>query len=169
MGLTDVHSVYGFVLGKLFYEHHPRSDILSVVPSSFPPALAEALKDPRFLSGPVRRANYLIAGVVLANLPDLDVFVALAFRNWSKHRGPSHSIAFLVVSSLCATAPVSYWLRTSRTKAFLFALLCGGSHLLSDYVGNAGLQHFWWPLGERKLALGCVTVLDLSKKKRKTR
>jgi membrane-bound metal-dependent hydrolase YbcI (DUF457 family) len=161
MGLTDVHSVYGFVLGKLLFEHHSRRpDMLLSIPASFPPALAEALREQQLMRASLQR--FVIAGVALANLPDVDVLFAFVLRNWTKHhRGPTHSLAFLVVSSLCVTAPLSFWLRTSRTKALLFALLCGGSHLLSDYVGNAGLQ-IYWPLAGRsgKQALGCVTVLD---------
>ncbi len=159
MGLSDVHSVYGYVLAKLFFEYRVRPDVVLEIPSSFPPALAASLKEQS--NAPFHR--YVMAGLLLSNLPDVDVFVAAVLKNWSKHhRGPTHSIAFVVLSSLVATAPLSYWLRTSHARALAFALLCGHSHLLSDYIGNAGVQ-VWWPLGGRagKQALGCVTVFDL--------
>lgn len=120
MGLTDVHSVYGFVLGKLFHAHAASSADL-VIPAKFPPALVALLTKQQRSRAPL--ARYVLAGIVLSNLPDVDVIVAAALRNWGKHRGPTHSLLFLVLSSLCATAPLSYWLRTSRVKALLLALV----------------------------------------------
>ncbi len=157
MGLSDAHSVYGVLLAQLFYEHHRQHERLQV-PSSFSSALKAVLRDQSLRRAPWRR--FLVAGVALANLPDVDVLAAALLRKWDKtHRGPTHSLLFWLASSAVACIPLSLWLRTSRVRALLFALACGGSHLLSDWIGSAGVP-LWSPLSGTRYALGCVTVTD---------
>ena len=157
MGLTDAHAVYGAVLARLFYERLRQHEWLQV-PPTFSPALTAALRSASQRGAPWRR--FLVAGVVLANLPDVDVLAALVLRNWDKaHRGPTHSLLFWLLSSAAAAVPLGAWLRAPRLEAALFALACTGSHLLSDWAGNAGVP-LWWPLSRARHGLGCLTVWD---------
>lgn len=161
MGLTDVHGILGVLLGRAFHSWQPRAPAVPVIPSSFPPSLRALLQHPRFAknaSAPLER--WLLAGGLLAQLPDIDVFVAAALQSWSRgHRGPTHSGLFCGAASALLTLPLASWLRTSKTRAFLFALLCIGSHTALDAVGNAGVP-LWWP-HSKKAALGIVTVWDV--------
>jgi membrane-bound metal-dependent hydrolase YbcI (DUF457 family) len=157
MGLTDAHAVYGVVLARLFHERLQQRESL-VVPATFSPALAASLRRASQRGAPWGR--FLAAGVALASLPDVDVVAAAVFRDWdATHRGPTHSLLFWLGSAAAATVPLAAWLRVPRTQALCFALACVGSHLASDWVGNAGLR-LWWPLSRTRYGLGCVTVFD---------
>ena len=157
MGLSDVHTILGVLIGRLF--HRPQQSSLRTPPASFPSSLrARLMSSPR---APLSR--YVAAGIVMANLPDLDVLLVLYKRSLKEHRGPTHSVLSLFLAGLVSTLPLSLWLRVGPVRAVLFAWACLGSHLASDWIGNAGVS-LWWPLSSSrasKQALGAVTVMDL--------
>lgn len=90
----------------------------------------------------------LVAGVVAAALPDLDVLafrLNVAYSHALGHRGFSHSLVFALALALLALA----WapsLRSSRFAAFIFVGLAAVSHPLLDMFTNGGLGvALWWP------------------------
>jgi membrane-bound metal-dependent hydrolase YbcI (DUF457 family) len=95
----------------------------------------------------------------------VDVILAALRRSWAVHRGPTHSLAFVVLGSL-SFFPLSFWLRTTKLKSFLFALTCLSGHLFSDWIGNAGIP-LWWPLGSSKKTKQALGVMTGKKKKRR--
>lgn len=163
MGLTDGHTIVGFLIGRVFHSWRPRQPLYipAHIPDTLPAALRESLRHPRSVHNASLR-RYLVAGALLCNLPDLDVLVALALRSWTKHhRGPTHSIFFNALCSILLSVPLSKWLRVSRRRSLLFCSLCLTSHLLHDWIGTAGVP-LWWPLlPKKKSALGVVTVWDV--------
>jgi len=84
---------------------------------------------------------------ILANLPDIDMIFGLLLQgNGSAfHRGPTHSIAFVLLMSLIAA---NLWRilpqvpRIGFNVCFLIIL----SHLLGDFVLSGGPVSFFWPL-----------------------
>jgi len=96
----------------------------------------------------------LLAGVLAAMLPDLDVIafrLHIAYADNFGHRGVSHSLLFAVLIGLLAltTAPL---LRTTRWRALAFISVCAASHGLLDMFTNGGLGvALWWPWSAERL------------------
>lgn len=80
-----------------------------------------------------------VAGAILSILPDADVATFaydIPYGHPFGHRGFSHSIAFAVITALCATLA----LRTRpRPVVFAFLFLCAISHPLLDAMTTGGL------------------------------
>jgi inner membrane protein len=96
----------------------------------------------------------LLAGVLAAMLPDLDVIafrLHIPYADNFGHRGVSHSLLFAVLIGLLAltTAPL---LRTTRWRALAFISVCAASHGLLDMFTNGGLGvALWWPWSAERL------------------
>jgi inner membrane protein len=96
----------------------------------------------------------LIAGIVAAILPDLDV-VAFAlhvpYADAFGHRGASHSLLFagvIALLGLLAHRP----LRADRWQAFAWLFVCAASHPLLDAMTSGGLGvALWWPWRQERL------------------
>lgn len=103
---------------------------------------------PRVIQRPL-----LLAGLVVAMLPDLDVLAfrfGIAYAHEMGHRGASHSLAFaLLMGLLCgAMAP---WLRASRLTASLFIFVATASHGLLDMLTTGGLGvALAWPASDER-------------------
>jgi len=84
---------------------------------------------------------------ILANLPDIDMVFGLVLQgNGSAfHRGPTHSIAFVLLMSLIAA---NLWRilpqvpRIGFNVCFIIIL----THLLGDFVFSGGNVSFFWPV-----------------------
>lgn len=95
----------------------------------------------------------LLAGVVAAILPDLDVLafrLGLPYTHDFGHRGASHSLAFAALlgglAMMCAGA-----LRAAPRIAGLFVAAAAASHGLLDMLTNGGLGVAWaWPLSSER-------------------
>lgn len=95
----------------------------------------------------------LLAGVLAAMLPDLDVLAFLLHIPYADdfgHRGISHSLLFALSVGLLALLAAPQ-LHCSRGLALGFIGLAGASHGLLDMFTNGGLGvALWWPWsGER--------------------
>jgi len=95
----------------------------------------------------------VIAGMVAAALPDLDVIslsAGIPYDAPASHRGISHSLAFAVFVGLLAWCCGS-WLKAKRMTAFLFVGLAAASHGLADMLTNKGRGvEYWWPLSDER-------------------
>ena len=81
----------------------------------------------------------VLAGVVAAIVPDLDVYISAL-----GHRGPSHSLVFALMCGIAAAA-IAPALKSRRTTALLFVTLAAASHGLLDGLtnGGPGITYFW--------------------------
>lgn len=98
----------------------------------------------------------LIAGTVVAMLPDLDVLafkIGIAYADPFGHRGAMHSLAFACLVALFA-ALLHRQLRSSRSGAFAFTGLAAASHPLLDACTNGGLGvELLWPVSTHRFFL----------------
>lgn len=111
---------------------------------------------PLALAAVIRRdisRRLLLAGIVAAILPDLDV---LAFRfgipyaaDWG-HRGFSHSLFFALLIAVLGVV-FARTLKTKRKTAFWFLGLATASHGVLDAFTNGGLGiAFFWPMSSER-------------------
>jgi inner membrane protein len=95
----------------------------------------------------------IVAGMVAAVLPDLDVIAfkfGIPYGAALGHRGASHSLAIALVLGLVATIG-AHSLRSAKTTAFLFVTLAAASHGLMDMLTNGGRGvASWWPLSDER-------------------
>lgn len=107
------------------------------------------------------RLGLLAAAVVLANAPDLDFVPGLvAGAPDAFHRGPTHSVAAMLLVSVAAGL-VGWWWRADRREAVRwagFAAAAYGGHLLVDFVTVDAVPPygapFLWPATTRFLHAG---------------
>lgn len=97
----------------------------------------------------VRTSRWLLFAwiMVLANLPDADVLIGLLWQGNGNifHRGPTHSLAFALVSGLLASQAWRVDPRIPRLGCGVcFALVL--SHVASDMLLTSGPVSFFWPL-----------------------
>ncbi|MGE5673202.1 MAG: metal-dependent hydrolase [Mycobacterium leprae] len=107
----------------------------------------------------------VVGGVIVAaELPDLDVLI----RAWAgelgylrNHRGPTHGLISLVVEAVVITAVVRViWPAVPVSQVFVWSLLGGLSHVLSDFGNDYGTQGLW-PFSRRRVALDIIPIVDL--------
>lgn len=95
----------------------------------------------------------LLAGVVAAILPDLDVLafrLGLPYAHDLGHRGASHSLAVAALLGLVALA-LAPLLHASRRAAGLFVAAAAASHGLLDMLTNGGMGVAWaWPFSNER-------------------
>lgn len=95
----------------------------------------------------------LVAGAVVAMLPDLDVlafYLHIPYANAFGHRGATHSIAFAVALGLLA-AWTHRRLDSTPQRAGWFVGLAALSHPLLDACTNGGLGvALWWPFSDAR-------------------
>ena len=91
----------------------------------------------------------IIAGVIAAMLPDLDVIglrLGVAYANAFGHRGATHSILAALLAGLIGIL-IAPWLRASRRQAALALFVSTVSHPLLDMLTNGGLGvALGWPV-----------------------
>ncbi len=96
----------------------------------------------------------LVAGVLAAMLPDLDVLAFrfhVAYGESLGHRGASHSLAFALLVALVAWVLAPH-LKTTRRAAFAFVAVSTASHGVLDAFTNGGLgAALWWPLSDARV------------------
>lgn len=106
----------------------------------------------------------VIAGAVLATLPDLDVFIQYAdpISSMTFHRGFTHSLFVLTAFSLCISV---LWRlikpdpRYSFSWFFMATWLCLVTHPLLDAFTSFGTQ-LWWPLNPTPTAWASIFIID---------
>jgi len=95
----------------------------------------------------------MLAGAVLAMLPDLDVLAfrfGIAYADALGHRGLSHSLLFAFVTALVAALRAEA-LQTRFRIAFPFLLFAAVSHGVLDAFTNGGLGVAWlWPWSDAR-------------------
>lgn len=83
----------------------------------------------------------LLAGVVLAMLPDADVLAfkfGVAYGNVFGHRGFTHSLLFAFVVPILCVLMGRRWFRASLTRCWLFLTVSLLSHSLLDSITTGG-------------------------------
>ncbi len=90
----------------------------------------------------VRRSKaVLIMGIVLTNLPDIDVLsfrLGIPYGDTFGHRGFTHSLLFAVlIGALCAWA-LSWGRNRNFLSIWVFLFLCTSSHGILDALTNGG-------------------------------
>jgi inner membrane protein len=109
----------------------------------------------------------LLAGVVAAVLPDLDVLAfrfGLSYAHELGHRGASHSLVMAVVLGLLALV-LAPRLRASKRATFSFVTVAAASHGLLDMLTNGGLGvALAWPFSQARyfFALQVIEASPLS-------
>jgi len=108
----------------------------------------------------------LVAGVVAAALPDLDVVtfhLGIPYSAGLGHRGFSHSLLVAALVGLAGAAGHRH-LGTSFRRVFLFLFAATASHGVLDAFTNGGLVvAFLWPWsGERFWAPDALRVVEAS-------
>jgi inner membrane protein len=109
-----------------------------------------------------RRA--MLWGAVAGTLPDLDVFIPLgdAVRDFTYHRGPSHSLFVLL-----ALTPLVVWLILKlhpgtvehRRRWFAMIYLVFATHVLLDSFTVYGTQIFW-PVVTTPMTWSTIFIID---------
>lgn len=106
----------------------------------------------------------VVAGAVLATLPDLDVFMQYAdpISSMTYHRGFSHSLLVLTALSLAFTA---FWRAIKPDKRygfgwlFLAIWLALVTHPLLDAFTAFGTQ-LWWPFTPTPASWASIFIID---------
>jgi inner membrane protein len=117
-----------------------------------------------------RVSKYATAAILIgANFPDIDLAsIAWGQINYLKyHRGPTHSLAGVVIQSFCVTLLVLLFDR-ARNRRLSFQSLAGlnlafligmGSHVLLDYTNSYGIRPYW-PFSGSWHSLDLVFIID---------
>ncbi|MEZ2623182.1 metal-dependent hydrolase [Paenalcaligenes hominis] len=106
----------------------------------------------------------VVAGAVLATLPDLDVFIRYAdpISSMTYHRGFSHSLFVLTAFSLLLAA---LWRGVKPDKRYGFLWLWSAlwltlvTHPLLDAFTSFGTQ-LWWPLTPTPASWSSIFIID---------
>jgi inner membrane protein len=111
-------------------------------------------------------ARLLVAGMVAAALPDLDVVtfgLGIPYSASLGHRGLTHSLCFAALLAL-AGAAAHRALGTSFARALVFLFVATASHGALDAFTNGGIGvAFLWPWsGERYFAPDALRVIEVS-------
>ena len=110
-------------------------------------------------------AKAILAGALVATIPDLDVFLRLLYSSYDMlriHRGLSHSLVFGVVFGLMLgfiIKPFKPFRSVSILRLWWFSSLCLITHALLDYCTSYGTQLFL-PFSDVRLGLDTVNVVD---------
>jgi len=84
---------------------------------------------------------------LLANLPDIDVVIGLVL--WGDgsvfHRGPTHSLLFVLAMGWLASRAWRWWSRTA-SPSILWCVSIILSHVLADALFTSAPVSFFWPL-----------------------
>lgn len=91
----------------------------------------------------------IIAGMLCAMLPDLDVLMfkfGVAYESPFGHRGFTHSLAFAAAIAAMLTL-LSRYLKTAKARIFGFIFIAAASHGVLDAMTTGGLGvEFFWPV-----------------------
>ncbi|MGB3288173.1 MAG: metal-dependent hydrolase [Burkholderiaceae bacterium] len=106
----------------------------------------------------------LVAGALLATLPDLDVFIDYGdpVSGMISHRGFSHSLFVLTALALALTALLRRWRPSpdySAGRLFLTLWLVLVTHPLLDAFTSYGTQ-LWWPLRPTPTSWSSIFIID---------
>lgn len=106
----------------------------------------------------------IVIGVVLATIPDLDVFLPAsdAVSRFTEHRGFSHSLLVLFPFSFLCTALLRLKFNRqiiSLQRLFWLCCLALVTHPMLDAFTSYGTQLFW-PLASPPIAIASIFALD---------
>jgi len=110
-------------------------------------------------------ARALVAGAVVANLPDLDIFIPHAniIDMMTYHRGFTHSLIVETVAAPVIAYAASYVVaaaRENRLRFLLMVWLCLITHALLDSLTTYGTQLFWPLNAGPPAALASIFIID---------
>ena len=111
-------------------------------------AIGLAVQDVCFRDNSVsNRWTWVLFIAILANLPDIDVFMGLLFQGNGNayHRGPTHGLVFTFLMGFLAS---NAWRLSTRIPKMNF-LACAViilSHVAADFFLTSSAVSFFWPL-----------------------
>eukprot|EP01094_Clydonella_sp_ATCC50884_P025244 TRINITY_DN6567_c0_g1_i1.p1 TRINITY_DN6567_c0_g1~~TRINITY_DN6567_c0_g1_i1.p1 ORF type:complete len:341 (+),score=88.13 TRINITY_DN6567_c0_g1_i1:139-1161(+) len=169
--LLDLHCILGYIIAKffvaIFVAPSNASDL--ALPSfgydrvghggyiNSGRSMAKRLYD-WFLRTPMHQ-RLVIYGMVMANLPDIDVVLAPILGWHTVHRGPTHSLIVMLLASVFISIPASKRLKASYMVTFVITYACVASHILADFATQQGTT-LLWPFG-KSYSFGALSTLDL--------
>jgi inner membrane protein len=117
----------------------------------------------KITGNPLLLSDAATIGIVAGSVfPDVDILL----QKWGdyvylkNHRGITHSIPGLVISSLLIGAALSLiYQNTSFVSIFLWTLLGSFSHVIFDLFNSYGAK-LLWPLSDRKFSIGMLVSFD---------
>ena len=95
---------------------------------------------------PKNQWKYYLFIAVLANIPDIDVFIGLLFHGNGSlfHRGATHSLFFTLVTAVLAAQGWRLWSKLPKI-GFGTCFLAIFSHIFVDLLFTASPVSFFWP------------------------
>jgi inner membrane protein len=89
-----------------------------------------------------RRIRVVTMSVWLAALPDIDSYLGFV---GIEHRGPTHSVGFVVATALLAAviARLAAW---PVVASVVLAVAAVGSHIIIDLLGPGAAMPLFWPI-----------------------
>jgi membrane-bound metal-dependent hydrolase YbcI (DUF457 family) len=120
----------------------------------------------RFFQEMTFEQKYILVGILLGNLPDLDVFLSPFFGgHYQFHRTFTHSIwgNLVLVPTFGFITKRLLGLQgwSGYAHSTLFVGLCVASHLITDVVTNYGTC-ILYPFNQKRFSLGLITVFDFT-------
>ncbi len=110
-------------------------------------------------------ARALVAGALIANLPDIDVFIPHAniIDVMTYHRGFTHSLLVETVAAPVVALAAGYFVpaaRECRLRFLVMVWLCLVTHALLDSLTTYGTQLFWPLNAGPPVALASIFIID---------
>jgi inner membrane protein len=101
----------------------------------------------------------LISGALLANAPDLDLFLVFALQSKAWHRGFTHSLVFACFVCLLFVLTLG----TRRLRDALAYGLAFASHGILDFLTTkvGGGVELFWPFPAERVGLGWMGLSEL--------
>ena len=112
--------------------------------------------------GTLRFNEYaMVFGIMIGILPDFDViWFPLGWKYpIARHRGISHSIVFIMISTMVLAAFVGPIIGVNYIVLCVIGFISGLSHICFDALTTIGIPAFW-PFSKRELGLGLERAIN---------
>lgn len=170
--LLDCHCILGYLISKVIIQlflGKPQSNDLLLPSFAYDRVGRQGLVDTGrsmatrlwdwYLRTPPHQ-RLLIWGMIMANLPDIDVLFAPVFGWHNVHRGPTHSLIMMAIASVLITLVSCRMLKSSFPVVFVLTYSCIASHLIADVATQSGTT-LLWPFG-KSYSVGAISTVDFT-------
>ncbi len=114
--------------------------------------------------GKISLSQPALIGCVAGSLaPDIDIIAKVRndYYYLKHHRGSSHSIAGVLLLSVCITGLIALLYRGSSLPTVLAWTFAGGFiHVILDFLNSYGAQ-LLWPFSRKKYSLSLLKIFDI--------
>jgi membrane-bound metal-dependent hydrolase YbcI (DUF457 family) len=103
----------------------------------------------------------MVFGIAMGILPDVDIFwfpLGRKYPIW-QHRGASHSILFIVITTIIMAAIFAPIIKVDILILILIGILSGMGHICLDVLTTIGIPVFW-PITKRELHLDLERAIN---------